>query len=206
MGLMSKLFGTHSDHELKRIYPIADKIEALEPQMQALSDEELRGKTAEFKERYQNGEDLDEHAARGLRRGARGRLARAGHEALPRPAHRRHRPPPGPHRGDEDRRGQDPRRRPARLPERHRRRGRPHRHGQRLPRQARQRVDGQGPPLHGAQRGPHSPRPDGRRAPRGLRRRHHLRHEQRARLRLPARQYGHLQAARWSSAGTPSPS
>ena len=60
MGLMSKLFGTHSDHELKRIYPIADKIEALEPQMQALSDEELRGKTAEFKERYKNGEDLDD--------------------------------------------------------------------------------------------------------------------------------------------------
>ena len=53
MGLMSKLFGTHSDHELKRIYPIADKIEALEPQMQALSDEELRAKTAEFKDRYQ---------------------------------------------------------------------------------------------------------------------------------------------------------
>ncbi len=60
MGLMSKLFGTHSDHELKRIYPIADKIEALEPRMQALSDEELKSKTAEFKERYKNGEDLDD--------------------------------------------------------------------------------------------------------------------------------------------------
>ena len=42
MGFLQKLFGSHSDHELKRIYPIADKIEALEPQMQALSDEELR--------------------------------------------------------------------------------------------------------------------------------------------------------------------
>ena len=59
MGFMSKLFGSHSDHELKRIYPIVNKIEALEPQMQALSDEELRGKTAEFKERYAAGEDLD---------------------------------------------------------------------------------------------------------------------------------------------------
>ena len=59
MGFLQKLFGSHSDHELKRIYPIADKIEALEPQMQALSDEELRVKTDEFKARYQAGEDLD---------------------------------------------------------------------------------------------------------------------------------------------------
>ena len=59
MGFLQKLFGSHSDHELKRIYPIADKIEALEPQMQALSDEELRAKTDEFKARYQSGEDLD---------------------------------------------------------------------------------------------------------------------------------------------------
>ncbi len=59
MGIMSKLFGTHSDHELKRIYPIVNKIEALEPQMQALTDEELRAKTTEFKERYKAGEDLD---------------------------------------------------------------------------------------------------------------------------------------------------
>ena len=49
MGFLQKLFGSHSDHELKRIYPIADKIEALEPQMQALSDEELRAKTDEFR-------------------------------------------------------------------------------------------------------------------------------------------------------------
>ena len=59
MGLMSRLFGSHSDHELKKIYPIVNKIEALEPQMQSLSDEELKAKTAEFKERYAGGEDLD---------------------------------------------------------------------------------------------------------------------------------------------------
>ena len=59
MGFFSKLFGNHTDHELKRIYPIVDKIEALEPQMQALSDDELRAKTAEFKERYNGGEELD---------------------------------------------------------------------------------------------------------------------------------------------------
>ena len=60
MGLMTKLFGTHSDHELKKIYPIVNKIEALEPSMQALSDEELKAKTAEFKQRYKDGEDLDD--------------------------------------------------------------------------------------------------------------------------------------------------
>ena len=51
MGLMDKIFGTHSQHELKRIYPIVDRIEALEPEMKALSDAELKDKTREFKER-----------------------------------------------------------------------------------------------------------------------------------------------------------
>ena len=60
MGLFNKLFGSHSDRELKKIYPIVDRIEALEGRMQSLSDEELRGKTAEFKERYANGESLDD--------------------------------------------------------------------------------------------------------------------------------------------------
>ena len=59
MGFFSKIFGSHTDHELKKIYPIVDKIEALEPQMQALSDSELRAKTAEFQSRYDNGEELD---------------------------------------------------------------------------------------------------------------------------------------------------
>ena len=59
MSFLGKLFGSHTDRELKRIYPIVDKIEALEPQFQALSDEELRAKTEEIKQRYQGGEDLD---------------------------------------------------------------------------------------------------------------------------------------------------
>ena len=59
MSFLGKLFGSHTDRELKRINPIVDKIEALEPQFQALSDEELRAKTEEFKQRYQGGEDLD---------------------------------------------------------------------------------------------------------------------------------------------------
>ena len=48
MKFTEKLFGTHSERELKRIYPIVDKIEALRPTMQALTDEELRAKTKEY--------------------------------------------------------------------------------------------------------------------------------------------------------------
>ena len=60
MGLLQKIFGTHSENELKRIYPIVDRIEALEPEMQKLSDAELRDKTREYKERYAEGESLDD--------------------------------------------------------------------------------------------------------------------------------------------------
>ena len=60
MGLLQKLFGTHSENELKRIYPIVYRIEALEPEMQKLSDAELRDKTREYKERYAEGESLDD--------------------------------------------------------------------------------------------------------------------------------------------------
>ena len=60
MKVIDKIFGTHSERELKRIYPIADKVEALEPAMAALSDEELRGKTKEYKERLANGATLDD--------------------------------------------------------------------------------------------------------------------------------------------------
>ena len=60
MGLLEKIFGTHSENELKRIYPIVDHIEALEPQMKELSDAELKDKTREFKERLAKGETLDD--------------------------------------------------------------------------------------------------------------------------------------------------
>ena len=60
MKLIEKVFGTHSDRELKLINPIVDKIEALRPSMQALSDEELRGKTKVFKKRLAEGETLDD--------------------------------------------------------------------------------------------------------------------------------------------------
>ena len=60
MGLLTNIFGTYSDHELKKIYPIADKIEALEEEYKALTDAQLQAKTAEFKERLQNGETTDD--------------------------------------------------------------------------------------------------------------------------------------------------
>lgn len=60
MGLMEKIFGTHSENELKRIYPIVDRIEAMEPEMKALSDAELKDKTREFKNRLAEGETLDD--------------------------------------------------------------------------------------------------------------------------------------------------
>ncbi len=60
MGFITKIFGTHSERELKIIIPIVDQIEALEPTMVNLSDAELRNKTIEFKNRLKNGETLDD--------------------------------------------------------------------------------------------------------------------------------------------------
>ena len=60
MGIFSKIMGTHSERELKRVYPIVDKIEAMGPAMEKLSDEELRAKTDEFKKRLAEGETLDD--------------------------------------------------------------------------------------------------------------------------------------------------
>ncbi|HJC41627.1 MAG TPA: preprotein translocase subunit SecA, partial [Candidatus Intestinimonas pullistercoris] len=60
MGLLKKLFGTNSEREVKAITPIVDKIEALDGEYSALTDEQLQAKTQEFKDRYQNGESLDD--------------------------------------------------------------------------------------------------------------------------------------------------
>ena len=60
MNIIEKIFGTHSENELKRIYPIVDKIVAMRPEMMALTDEQLRDRTRIFKERLANGETLDD--------------------------------------------------------------------------------------------------------------------------------------------------
>ena len=60
MSFLDKLFGSRSEREVKKLKPIIDRIEALEPDFAALTDEELRGKTEEFRSRYRAGETLDE--------------------------------------------------------------------------------------------------------------------------------------------------
>ena len=60
MSALTKIFGTHSDRELKRVTPLVDKVESYRDEMKALSDEELRGKTKEYKERLEKGETLDD--------------------------------------------------------------------------------------------------------------------------------------------------
>ena len=60
MGIFNKIFGSYSDKEIKRITPIVQKINSLEPDMEKLSDKELQSKTPEFKQRLANGESLDD--------------------------------------------------------------------------------------------------------------------------------------------------
>ena len=60
MGILEKLFGNYSEKEVKRIRPIVDKINSLEPQFVSLTDEQLKAKTTEYKERYEKGETLDD--------------------------------------------------------------------------------------------------------------------------------------------------
>ena len=60
MSIVEKLFGTHSEREIKRIMPLVEKIESLRDSMMALSDEDLRGKTKEYKKRLEEGETLDD--------------------------------------------------------------------------------------------------------------------------------------------------
>ena len=169
---------------------IADQVNAIEDDFVALSDAELRALTDEFRERLADGETLDDllpEAFATVREAAKRTLGQRhfdvqimGGAAL--------------HLGNiaemKTGEGKTLVGTAAGVPQRALRQGRARRHGQRLPRRVRVRVDGPGPPL---------PRPRGRRdpgqdeaggAPRAVRLRHHLRHQQRVRLRLPARQHG----------------
>ena len=88
MKITEKIFGTHSQRELKRITPIVDKIEALRPTMQAMSDTELRDQTRKFRERLEAGETLDDllpEAFATVREA--GSTPCAWHGTLPRTAH-----------------------------------------------------------------------------------------------------------------------
>ncbi len=102
MNIIQKIFGTHSQNELKRVYPIADAVMALDEDMQKLSDEELKAKTKEFKERLENGETLDDilPEAYAVVREAASRVL--GNEALPCTDRRWYYPASGTYRRDED--------------------------------------------------------------------------------------------------------
>ena len=97
---VEKFFGTHSQRELKMITPLVDKVESLRPQMQALSDEELRAKTQEYKNRYANGESLDDLLPEAFRDGSGSSKACTEYGTLPGTDHRWHDPPSGTYRGD----------------------------------------------------------------------------------------------------------
>lgn len=89
MKAIERIFGTHSERELKRVYPIVDKIESYRPAMMELSDEQLKDKTKEFKKRLEEGETLDDilpEAYATVREAAR---KSAWHGALPGTADRR---------------------------------------------------------------------------------------------------------------------
>ena len=60
MGIIQKIFGTRSEREVKKLMPLVTRIESMEDEMKALTDEQLREKTDEFRKRYQGGEDLDD--------------------------------------------------------------------------------------------------------------------------------------------------
>ena len=188
--VLKKIFGSRNDRLLKHYAQSVRAINALEPEFERLSDAELRAKTDGFQQRLAAGRDARRAAARGLRRRARGRQARAEDAPLRRAADRRHGAAPRQDRRDAHRRGQDADGHAAGLPERAGRQGRARGHRQRLPGPPRRRLDGPALQLPGPDGG-REPAADGaRREAAGLRRRHHLRHQQRVRLRLPARQHG----------------
>ena len=167
-GFRRKLFGSANDRRIKGYRPRVDAINALEKELEALSDDELRARTDEFREAARRRQDARRHPGAGLRDRARGGQAHARPAPFRRAADRRHDPARGQDRRDEDRRRQDAGRDPAGLSQRARRQGRARRHRQRLPRQARRRVDG--PDLR-------LPRPD--------RRRHRARPRRRPSARRP---------------------
>ena len=175
------------------------KINALEPEFAKLSDEALRAKTAEFRERLAKGETLDDllvEAFAVVREAAKRTLGQRHFDVQLKGGMVLH---AGQDRRDEDRRRQDAGRHPAGLSQRPRGQGRARRHGERLPRPPRRRVDGPHLRLPRPHRRRDRARPDRRAARRRLSLRRHLRHQQRDRLRLPARQHEVPRWTRWSS-------
>ena len=189
-NFLTQIFGSRNDRLLKQYRKTVDRINALESQFEKLGDDAAARQDAGVQGPDRQGRNARRPPARGLRRGARGLQARHEDAPLRRAAAGRHGAAQRQDRRDGHRRRQDADGHAAGVPECPDRQGRARRHGQRLPGQPRRAVDGQAVQLPG---------PDGRRQPAehaargkagGLPRRHHLRHQQRVRLRLPARQHG----------------
>ncbi len=89
-GLLKKIFGSRNDRLIKQYSQTVKRINALEPQLQGLSDEQLRAKTDEFRQRHANGESLDDLLPEAFAVVREGRQARAGHAPLRRATDRRH--------------------------------------------------------------------------------------------------------------------
>ena len=103
MNVFQKMFGTHSEREVKRIMPLVEKIEKLRPTMIELSDEELRGKTAEYKKRLAEGETLDDLLPEAYATVREAAQARTEYGTLPCAADRRYHSASGAYRRDENR-------------------------------------------------------------------------------------------------------
>ena len=102
MSLMEKIFGDLNEKALKKIYPIADQVMALEPEMEKLSDQELRNKTPEFKERLAAGETLDDLLPEAFAVCREGSLESPGNETLQSTGNWRNCSPSGQNIRDED--------------------------------------------------------------------------------------------------------
>ena len=137
MGMMEvfkKLLGQSNEAEVRRLQKIADQVLAKEAEYRALTDEQLQAKTPEFKQRLQSrAKRWTIFCPTPLPPAAKPPTAALGMRPFRVQVIGGIMPASGPHRGDEDRRGQNPGGHPARLPKRPDRRGRPHRHRQRLP-------------------------------------------------------------------------
>ena len=188
-ALLAKVIGTQNERELKRVAPLVAAVNGFEPSIRELSAEGLRAKTVEFRERLGAGETLDDllpEAFAVVREAGRRVLDMRHFDVQLIGGMVLHQ---GQDRRDEDGRRQDARRHAAGLPERARRQGRARRHGQRLPGAPRHGVDGAALPVPRPDGRRHPARADRRRAAGRVRLRHHLRHEQRVRVRLPPRQH-----------------
>ena len=198
-ALAKSIFGSANDRYVRSLGKYVDAVNGFEPTISALTDDELRGQTELFRERLAEWREARRPASRGLRDGPRSGDPDARPAPLRRPADRRHRAPPRRDRRDEDRRGQDAGRDARGLSQRARGQGRPRRHRQRLSRPPRRRLDGADLPLPRHDGRGDRAQPDRPGAARRLQLRHHLRDQQRARLRLPARQHEIFARRRWSS-------